>query len=205
MLIDIYNDDSRVRLGSSARLKPQVQAVEFQPRDEVENRHGPLAHERRHINGKRRNGDDAANNERGFVAPPFLQKSGAFNLTTFRGQGHELCGVAEKQKSRKANKRVPVIQVSIASTFIRRPAISRRPSPVAIGPLCSFPCFRYTVARALVSGIAMSGKKQIWYLEGSVAEKLAAPLRPRYDLRPVSQNKKGALHSAAAAGNGVPT
>jgi HD-GYP domain-containing protein (c-di-GMP phosphodiesterase class II) len=51
----------------------------------------------------------------------------------------------------------------------------------------------------------MSGKKQIWYLEGSTAEKLAAPLRTRYDLRPVSQNKKGALHSAAAAGNGVPT
>jgi HD-GYP domain-containing protein (c-di-GMP phosphodiesterase class II) len=50
----------------------------------------------------------------------------------------------------------------------------------------------------------MSGKKQIWYLEGSAAEKLAAPLRTRYDLRPVSQNKKGALHSAAAAGNGVP-
>ena len=51
----------------------------------------------------------------------------------------------------------------------------------------------------------MSGKKQIWYLEGSAAERLAAPLRTRYDLRPVSQNKKGALHSAAAAGNGVPT
>ena len=51
----------------------------------------------------------------------------------------------------------------------------------------------------------MSGKKQIWYLEGSAAEKLAAPLRTRYDLRPVSQNKKGALHRAAAAGNGVPT
>jgi HD-GYP domain-containing protein (c-di-GMP phosphodiesterase class II) len=51
----------------------------------------------------------------------------------------------------------------------------------------------------------MSGKKQIWYLEGSTAEKLAAPLRTRYDLRPVSQNKRGALHSAAAAGNGVPT
>lgn len=51
----------------------------------------------------------------------------------------------------------------------------------------------------------MSGKKQIRYLEGSAAEKLAAPLRTRYDLHPVSQNKKGALHSAAAAGNGVPT
>ena len=51
----------------------------------------------------------------------------------------------------------------------------------------------------------MSGKKQIWYLEGSAAEKLAAPLRTQYDLHPVSQNKKGALHRAAAAGNGVPT
>ena len=51
----------------------------------------------------------------------------------------------------------------------------------------------------------MSGKKQIWYLEGSAAEKLAAPLRTRYDLRPVSQNKKGALRGAEAAGNGVPT
>src|ERR1700677_2758606 len=205
MLIDIYNDNSRVWPGSSARLKPQVQAVEFQPRDEVENRHGPLAHECGHINGQRRDGDDATNNERGFVTPPFLQKSGAFNLSTFRGQGHEFCGVAKKQKSRKANKRVPVIQVSIASKFIRRPAILRRLSGVAIGPLCSFPCFRYTVARALVSGIAMSGKKQIWYLEGSAAEKLAAPLRTRYDLRPVSQNKKGALRGAEATGNGVPT
>src|ERR1700683_1467026 len=99
MLIDIYNDDSRVRLGSSTQLKSEVEAIEFQPRDEIENRHGPPAHECRHINGKRRNGDDAANNERGFVAPPFLQKSGAFNLTTFRGQGHEFCGVA-KSKSR---------------------------------------------------------------------------------------------------------
>ena len=51
----------------------------------------------------------------------------------------------------------------------------------------------------------MSGKKQIWYLEGSTAEKLAAPLRTRYDLRPVSQNKKGALRGAEATGNGVPT
>jgi HD-GYP domain-containing protein (c-di-GMP phosphodiesterase class II) len=51
----------------------------------------------------------------------------------------------------------------------------------------------------------MSGKKQIWYLEGSAAEKLAAPLRTRYDLRPVSQNKKRALPGAAAAENGVPT
>jgi HD-GYP domain-containing protein (c-di-GMP phosphodiesterase class II) len=51
----------------------------------------------------------------------------------------------------------------------------------------------------------MSGKKQIWYLEGSAAEKLAAPLRTRYDLRPVSQNKKGALPRAAAVGNGAPT
>lgn len=51
----------------------------------------------------------------------------------------------------------------------------------------------------------MSGKKQIWYLEGSAAEKLAAPLRTRYDLRPVSQNKKGALRGAEATGNGVPT
>ena len=100
---------------------------------------------------------------------------------------------------------MPVIQVSIASTFIRRRAILGRLSGVAIGPLCSFPCFRYTVARALVSGIAMSGKKQIWYLEGSAAEKLAAPLRTRYDLRPVSQNKKGALRGAEATGNGVPT
>jgi HD-GYP domain-containing protein (c-di-GMP phosphodiesterase class II) len=205
MLIDIYNDDSRVRLGSSTQLKSEVEAIEFQPRDEIENRHGALAHECRDINGKRRDGDDATNNERGFVTPPFLQKSGAFNLSTFKGQGHEFCGVAKKQKSRKANKRVPVIQVSIASKFIRRPAILRRLSGVAIGPLCSFPCFRYTVARALVSGIAMSGKKQIWYLEGSAAEKLAAPLRTRYDLRPVSQNKKGALRGAEATGNGVPT
>ncbi len=51
----------------------------------------------------------------------------------------------------------------------------------------------------------MSGKKQIWYLEGSAAAKLAAPLRTRYELRPVSQNKKVALRGAEATENGVPS
>jgi HD-GYP domain-containing protein (c-di-GMP phosphodiesterase class II) len=51
----------------------------------------------------------------------------------------------------------------------------------------------------------MSGKKQVWYFDGSAAAKLAAPLRTRYDLHPVPQNKKNVLPGAAAAErNGVP-
>jgi hypothetical protein len=115
MLIDVHDDDSRVRLRAPAQLKSEIEAIEFQPRNEVENRHGPLADERRRINDKCRKGDNAADDKRGFVAPPFPQKSGAFDLAAFRRQGHRFCGIAgksEKQKSRKANKRVPAIQVS---------------------------------------------------------------------------------------------
>jgi len=56
--------------------------------------------------------------------------------------------------------------------------------------LCSARCFRYTVAHALVVGDSMSGKKQIWYVEGSAAEKIALPLRRSYALRPVPSQKK---------------
>ena len=51
----------------------------------------------------------------------------------------------------------------------------------------------------------MPGKKQVWYLEGSAAAKLAAPLRTRYDLHPVPQNQKSvSLNSTAPGGNDVP-
>jgi HD-GYP domain-containing protein (c-di-GMP phosphodiesterase class II) len=50
----------------------------------------------------------------------------------------------------------------------------------------------------------MPGKKQIWYFEGSAAAKLAAPLRTRYDLRPVPKNKKTTLSNTAAGANGIP-
>jgi HD-GYP domain-containing protein (c-di-GMP phosphodiesterase class II) len=58
--------------------------------------------------------------------------------------------------------------------------------------LCSAGWFRYTVAHALVVGDHMSGKKQIWYVEGSVAEKIVLPLRRAYALRPVPSEKKNA-------------
>ena len=210
MLIDVHDDDSRVRLRAPTQLKPEVEAIEFQPRDEVENRHGPLANERCRIDAKRRKGDNAADDERGFVAPPFPQKSGAFDLSAFRRQSHRFFGMpgkSEKQKSRKANKRVPAIQVSrTIHIFIRDLSIVRRSGRLAVAPLCSSARFRYTVARVPISGIAMSGKKQVWYLEGSAAAKLAAPLRTRYDLRPVPQNKKNLLlNTSSAEGNGVPT
>jgi HD-GYP domain-containing protein (c-di-GMP phosphodiesterase class II) len=51
----------------------------------------------------------------------------------------------------------------------------------------------------------MSGKKQIWYLEGSAAAKLVAPLRSRYDLRPISFKKQTGQQSARKpAQNGAP-
>ena len=52
----------------------------------------------------------------------------------------------------------------------------------------------------------MSGKKQVWYIEGSAAAELAAPLRARYDLRPVPQHKENDLHHThSAQHNGTPT
>jgi len=51
----------------------------------------------------------------------------------------------------------------------------------------------------------MSGKKQIWYVEGSAAAKLVAPLRSQYDLRPVSLKKQTGQRSARKpAQNGAP-
>lgn len=49
----------------------------------------------------------------------------------------------------------------------------------------------------------MSGKKQIWYFAGSAAAKLAAPLRTRYDLHSVPQNKKSVLPNTSSAGGNV--
>ena len=51
----------------------------------------------------------------------------------------------------------------------------------------------------------MSGKRQIWYLEGSAAERLVAPLRRTYELRAVPRH--GYSRSAAAAPklNGAPS
>jgi hypothetical protein len=52
----------------------------------------------------------------------------------------------------------------------------------------------------------MSGKKQVWYIEGSAAAALAAPLRDHYDLHPVPQNKeKDARALLSAASNGIPS
>ena len=52
----------------------------------------------------------------------------------------------------------------------------------------------------------MSGRKQIWYLEGSAAAKLVAPLRSRYDLRPVSPTKPSSARSSRKpAQNGAPS
>ena len=50
----------------------------------------------------------------------------------------------------------------------------------------------------------MSGKKQIWYFEGSAAAKLAAPLRTRYELHPLPHDKKNVFPDTAAGRNAVP-
>jgi HD-GYP domain-containing protein (c-di-GMP phosphodiesterase class II) len=51
----------------------------------------------------------------------------------------------------------------------------------------------------------MSGKKQVWYVEGSVAEKIVLPLRRSYTLRPVPSRKKNAPHDASRREpNGAP-
>jgi HD-GYP domain-containing protein (c-di-GMP phosphodiesterase class II) len=50
----------------------------------------------------------------------------------------------------------------------------------------------------------MSAKRQIWYVEGSSAARLVAPLRGHYDLRPVPKApQNGAVRSGFAAANGV--
>jgi HD-GYP domain-containing protein (c-di-GMP phosphodiesterase class II) len=43
----------------------------------------------------------------------------------------------------------------------------------------------------------MSGKKQIWFVEGSAAAKLVAPLRARYSLRAVPDSEQGASHDTS--------
>jgi HD-GYP domain-containing protein (c-di-GMP phosphodiesterase class II) len=51
----------------------------------------------------------------------------------------------------------------------------------------------------------MSAKKQIWYVEGSAAEKIVLPLRRSYVLRPVPAQKKNVLRDASKAEvNGAP-
>ena len=45
----------------------------------------------------------------------------------------------------------------------------------------------------------MSGKKQVWYVEGSAAAALAAPLRAQYDLHAVSQNKQHEFRHAQSS------
>ena len=52
----------------------------------------------------------------------------------------------------------------------------------------------------------MSGKKQVWYIEGSAAAALAAPLRDHYDLHPVPQNKEKDARALISVGsNGIPS
>ncbi len=52
----------------------------------------------------------------------------------------------------------------------------------------------------------MSGKKQVWYIEGSAAAALAAPLHAHYDLHPVPQNKeKDARALLSARSDGIPS
>jgi HD-GYP domain-containing protein (c-di-GMP phosphodiesterase class II) len=50
----------------------------------------------------------------------------------------------------------------------------------------------------------MSAKRQIWYVEGSSAARLLAPLRGHYDLHPVSKTRQnGSNRRSFAAGNGA--
>lgn len=53
----------------------------------------------------------------------------------------------------------------------------------------------------------MSGKRQIWYLEGSAAERLVAPLRRTYQVRAVPKNGHTASHGSGPEKplNGVPS
>jgi len=52
----------------------------------------------------------------------------------------------------------------------------------------------------------MSGKKQVWYIEGSAAAALAAPLHAHYDLHPVPQNnEKDARALLSAGSNSIPS
>ena len=51
----------------------------------------------------------------------------------------------------------------------------------------------------------MSGKRQVWYIEGSAAAALAAPLHAHYDLHPVPQNKEKDARALVSAGSdGIP-
>src|SRR5580704_3372387 len=202
LLIDVYDHDTRVRLHTPAILKTKIQAAQFQPRNEIEQGHGPLAHKRNVVNSQRRQRDNPADQQRAFMLPPLLQKSGTFGRAKFGRCSHLISqhrtNVA-KQKSRKASKRVHPIQVSSnigwhsafhAAPCGLIPAVFRSPLPLYCGTPSG-------------CGSSMSGKKQVWYIEGSAAAELAAPLHARYDLRPVQENDLHQTHSAQH--NGTPS
>src|SRR5580704_3322070 len=109
------------------------------------------------------------------------------------------------QKSRKTSKRVLPIQSSSALGISMRYSGRRCGESTNSPPhLCSVPRFRYTVAHAVNARFFMSGKKQVWFIEGSAAAALAAPLRAHYDLHPVPQNKEKDAHALISLGsNGI--
>jgi HD-GYP domain-containing protein (c-di-GMP phosphodiesterase class II) len=61
---------------------------------------------------------------------------------------------------------------------------AERPIGSRIGQLCGTDWFRYTEVQSGTAEDFMGENKQIWYLEGSTAAKLVAPLRASFDLRP---------------------
>jgi len=80
-----------------------------------------------------------------------------------------------------------------AHPTIRSPAVFRSPLPLYCGTPSKY-------------GSGMSGKKQVWYFEGSAAAALAAPLRAHYDLHAVPQNEQPDprhAHSSEPAGTPV--
>jgi HD-GYP domain-containing protein (c-di-GMP phosphodiesterase class II) len=78
-------------------------------------------------------------------------------------------------------------------------AFGRHPDSQRPRPYCFPTAFGCTLGLPRQPRSAMSGKRQIWYLEGSAAERLVAPLRRSYDLRPVPKNGYGHSHGAAKA------
>ncbi len=82
LLVDVDDDDPRIRFRPPAHLKTIIEATELQSIDEVENRSWPLAQKRRGVDRNRSESHNQADGERTLVAPPFPKNPDQF-LTGF--------------------------------------------------------------------------------------------------------------------------
>lgn len=98
---------------------------------------------------------------------------------------------------RKANKRLLAIQGALAAFAAAHQARPHRgkSTPAVLGPPLSL--YWWPSPRLWKR---MSGKRQIWFVEGSAAEKLVAPLRAKYALHAVPRQARNGARLSPHAG-----